>query len=332
MSPAPLVSVLTTVYNGKRFLPRRVDSILHQTLTDWEWIVVDDASTDGSADFLQSKLAGEGRVKVVRLDQNQGIVAAGAVAFGLATGKYIYRTDQDDACDDSFLETMVCLMESEPNVGLASCRGLQMDDEDGVWGGLPRSKSSIEPGFEAFRRLVVRYDLKSPTVLLRRSSVLAAGGWVTLKGLRSSADWHLALRLCLVSDVARVAEPLAYFREHGENSSATQWLEPELGTLEADTFGVVEDALRLYEASAGEDVESLRIQAIAACSATVLAIAKRAKARGHEGTAAALRGLVARRSDGARPGSRKSWRARQLKRIVRSATYRRLPPVREEFA
>ena len=77
----PKVSVLSPVYNTASCLERCRSAMLSQTFADWEWILVDDASTDASPSVLQSFAASDPRVKVIRFPENRGVAAAGAAAL-----------------------------------------------------------------------------------------------------------------------------------------------------------------------------------------------------------------------------------------------------------
>jgi glycosyltransferase involved in cell wall biosynthesis len=218
----PLVSVVTALYNHKPFLKERVRSILGQSLADLEWIVVDDCSTDGSYEEMRRLTAGDLRVRVLRNERNLGHMRANQRGLGEARGTYVYRVDSDDSCDRSFLEAMAGILAASPAAGLAHCRSLRMDMRGGVWGGFPRLPGRRYPAPEAFRSLALAYTIRSPSILMRRETLEAVGGFDRRPaGMATEwhADWHLSLRLSLVADLIFHPEPLAYHRTHGTNLS-----------------------------------------------------------------------------------------------------------------
>lgn len=90
------VSVITPSYNAAQFIEATLQSVMTQTFSDWELIVVDDCSTDGSADLAESVAAHDSRISVIRLQRNSGAAAARNVAIKAAKGRYIAFLDSDD--------------------------------------------------------------------------------------------------------------------------------------------------------------------------------------------------------------------------------------------
>ncbi|HKX08458.1 MAG TPA: glycosyltransferase family 2 protein [Stellaceae bacterium] len=218
----PLVSVVTALYNHKPFLAERVRSILGQTLRDFEWIVVDDCSTDGSYDEIQRLTAADTRVRVLRNERNRGHMVTNQRGLDEARGTYVYRVDSDDSCDGRFLEAMTRLLAAHTDAGLAYCRSLRMDARNGVWGGFPRRPGRYWRAPEAFSELALNYTIRAPSILFRRDKLEEVGGFdCRPSGMTSEwhADWHLSLRLALSSGLVFHPEALAYHRTHGTNLS-----------------------------------------------------------------------------------------------------------------
>ena len=106
-----LVTVLMPVYNGTRYLREAIDSILKQTFEDFEFLIIDDASTDESANVILSY--SDKRIRFVQNESNVGQVRCQNIGLDLARGKYIARLDQDDSSLATRLHRQVDLMESE---------------------------------------------------------------------------------------------------------------------------------------------------------------------------------------------------------------------------
>lgn len=109
---AVLVSVAIPVYNGEKYLTEAIDSILAQTLTDFELIVIDDGSTDGSLQILRKYEQIDARIRVVTRE-NRGVVATRNELIDIARGKWIAWMDQDDISLPERLERQVELMDAQ---------------------------------------------------------------------------------------------------------------------------------------------------------------------------------------------------------------------------
>ena len=92
--PDPIITVLMPVYNGERFLKDAIESILQQSFVDFEFFIIDDGSTDRTAEILQGYH--DNRMKVVYNQRNQGLTRCLNQGLALAAGKYIARQDADD--------------------------------------------------------------------------------------------------------------------------------------------------------------------------------------------------------------------------------------------
>lgn len=106
------VSVICPVYNAESFLRRSVDSVLSQTLTDFELILVDDGSTDGTGSICDEYASGDSRVKVIH-KANGGVSSARQAGMDLASGEYFIHIDSDDWADSEWLERMYKVAEAE---------------------------------------------------------------------------------------------------------------------------------------------------------------------------------------------------------------------------
>lgn len=105
----PLISIITPVYNSERFLEDTMRSVFGQTFTDWEWLLVNDASTDGSAEVL-AKMAADPRVHVFHNDKNRGAGACRNLCIRAAAGRYLAFLDADDIWKPEKLERQLAFM------------------------------------------------------------------------------------------------------------------------------------------------------------------------------------------------------------------------------
>lgn len=112
----PRVTVLMPVYNGEEHLREALDSILGQTFSDFEFLIINDGSTDGSADVVNSYT--DSRIRLVENDKNLGLVATLNRGLMLARGEYIARMDCDDISMPERLERQVSFMDTHPKIGI----------------------------------------------------------------------------------------------------------------------------------------------------------------------------------------------------------------------
>lgn len=122
MNKAPAISLIMSVYNGEDYLREAVESVLNQTFTDWELIVINDCSTDGTADILADFAARDARVKVYPNEVNLRLPSSLNRALTIVQGKYVARMDADDICLPDRLEKQYAFMEANPDIALSSCR------------------------------------------------------------------------------------------------------------------------------------------------------------------------------------------------------------------
>ena len=116
MSVNPKVSVIITTYNRASLLTRAVNSVLAQTHTNYELIIVDDCSQDNTGEVIDS--FADPRIRVVRHDTNRGSAAARNTGIAHALGEHIAFLDDDDECTPNRLSDQVCVLDTNPNVGV----------------------------------------------------------------------------------------------------------------------------------------------------------------------------------------------------------------------
>lgn len=121
MSTNPLVSVVLPVYNGEKYLSEAIASILSQTFSDFEFIIIDDGSTDGSSEIVDRWAKLDRRIRVISRE-NRGLVYSLNEGINAATGKYIARMDADDVSDPRRFQSQVDYLECNSDVVLLGVR------------------------------------------------------------------------------------------------------------------------------------------------------------------------------------------------------------------
>ena len=122
---APLVSVVVLNYNGKIYLERCLSSLLNQTYPYVEIILVDNASSDDSVNFVRTRFPA---VKIIENEENLGFAAGNNVGIRIAQGKYIVTLNNDTEAHPEWLEHLVRVAESNETIGMCASKVLSFDD------------------------------------------------------------------------------------------------------------------------------------------------------------------------------------------------------------
>src|SRR3954469_6321260 len=123
MTPSPLVSIITPAYNSAAFIAETIYGALAQTVTDFELIVVDDGSTDGTVEAVYAAANGDPRVSVVRAE-NGGQAAARNCALAIAGGQFIALLDSDDVWMPHYLASQLALLERFPHTAIVTANAI----------------------------------------------------------------------------------------------------------------------------------------------------------------------------------------------------------------
>jgi hypothetical protein len=206
------ISVVMSVYNGESFLAEAVESVLAQTFSDFEFIIIDDGSTDRVPEILSGYAKRDARVRVFP-QQNEGRPQSLNRGISLAAAPLIARMDADDISLPRRFEQQVKLMEARPEIVLLS-GPVEFIGYDGR-----RIGGFRPPETDGEIRIKMRHTnvFYHPTVMMRREHVLAAGGY--RKALRDADDYDLFLRMAERGKMAALAEPVLAYRVHPEQAS-----------------------------------------------------------------------------------------------------------------
>ncbi len=198
---APRVTVLMAVYNGERYLREAMESVLAQTFADFEFLVVDDGSTDASAQIIASYA--DPRVRPVRNRANLGLVASLNRGLELARGEYVARMDADDISRPERLSHQVRFMEVHPGVGVCGS-WVQFFPDRYIWK-LPRSSEEIR-----CRQFSI-VGVAHPSVMLRRRLFVEHGLFYS-PGFPYLEDFELWDRALKHMEFANIQEVLLDYR------------------------------------------------------------------------------------------------------------------------
>lgn len=209
-----LVSVIIPTYNRARMITRTIDSVLHQTYSQLEVIVVDDCSPDNTGEVVKSYE--DPRVRYIRQETNQGAPAARNRGLALAKGEFIALLDDDDDWLPPKLEIQVAQFRSNPpEVGLlyCGCNVVLREGKTVVERREPRYRGAV------FREMLSYNFVPSVTPLLRREVFRRCGGYD--ESFPSNQDWEMWVRVAREFEFEFVPDVLANYYIHESQISTS---------------------------------------------------------------------------------------------------------------
>jgi glycosyltransferase involved in cell wall biosynthesis len=212
MSAAPVVSVLMPVFNAESYVSAAIESILSQTFREFEFVVVDDGSTDGSAGIVRSFAAEDARIQLIRLPHG-GIVTALNHGLSECRGEFVARMDADDVSLPDRLGAQVDFLRRNPACVAVGCAQLLIDPE-----GAPISVLAFDPDHGSIHNEHLNGipgAISHPASMLRRAAVLRIGGYSP--EFETLEDFWLFLRLGEEGELANLPQVLHQYRQHHSN-------------------------------------------------------------------------------------------------------------------
>jgi glycosyltransferase involved in cell wall biosynthesis len=249
MSETPLVSVIIPAFNAAGVIGETLESVRNQTFQNFEAVIVDDGSTDGTADVIRRFCESDPRFHLIRQD-NRGVSAARNAAIGRARGEFIAFLDHDDVWLPEKLSQQLKLFEADSRVNFSFANFYPWD---GRRDGPPFYRDDHPlPDGDAGSRLVFSNVYGMSTVVVRRGLILAAGRF-NEKQFGGCEDWDLWLRFAEHGLWARgIRRPLARYRQWSGNMSnqKLKMAEGDVCVLERNFHATQRPELRpLYQRS-----------------------------------------------------------------------------------
>jgi glycosyltransferase involved in cell wall biosynthesis len=211
MGVTPTVSVVVPVYNTERYVADTIQSILKQTFTDFELVVIDDGSTDRSPEILRELASTDSRIRLT-VRENRGIVRTRNELLEQCRGKYMAVNDSDDLSMPQRLEKQVAYLESHPQCVLLGSRVMLMDPF-----GSPVCVSGQKLDHDEIEQELLGYGggwaLVQSAIMARVDVVRQIGGYRG-EDHNLAEDHDLFVRLAEVGKVANLQEPLVWYRRH----------------------------------------------------------------------------------------------------------------------
>lgn len=211
---APKLSVALTVYNAERYVAAAVESILGQTYRDYEFVIVDDGSTDGSRALLEGFARGDERIRLVSRP-NTGISQARNETLDMARGEFYAIMDADDIAEPQRLERQIQYLEANPS---CVCVGGWFEVIDGAGRLLTVLQPPVHDEDIQAALLEGHAAICQPASMLRKAAIERVGRFD--KDLAPAEDLDLYLKLGEIGKLANLPETLLKYRMHAQSASS----------------------------------------------------------------------------------------------------------------
>ena len=209
----PKVTVYIPAYNYGRFLDAAIQSVLKQTMDDWELIVIDDGSTDDTSEIL-APYGTHPKIRVLE-QENRGLNITNNIALRIARGEYLMRLDADDFLDENILLVLSHVLDTKPGVGLVYPDYYHVNEDGEITEIVRRQKIGEE---------VDLLDLPAhgACTMIRKEVLLEIGGY--FEEFDRQDGYSMWLKFTERHRPYNVNLPLFYYRRHGESLSKSQRL------------------------------------------------------------------------------------------------------------
>jgi len=205
----PLVSVVMASYNEEAFIGEAIDSVLHQSFDDFEFIIINDGSTDKTESIILSYT--DKRIKYIKNDTNIKLIASLNKGLTLAQGKYIARMDADDICELNRFQKQVEFMEANPEIGISGAQLSLFGKETGFMN-YPLTHEEIK------LRLFVTSSFGNNVVIFRRD-IMEKNQLYFPKGYIHAEDFKCWTNWVLLTKTANLDVDLVRYRSHQNSVS-----------------------------------------------------------------------------------------------------------------
>ena len=215
-SDRPTLSVTVTNYNYAPYLRQSIESILNQTYQDFELIIIDNASTEGSVDLLHDLPSHDRRVRPIIRPRNEGMLFRYREAADASRGRYRVHVEADDwVIDPKAFELQVTMLDDNPTMSFCYPALTMVDPEgDVVYVAHADDGDAVLRGEHAFE-YVLMLNMTHTDMMIRQNAYRATPGYQ--EGFPHTTDAMLAVHLCEVGEVGCIDRSLYAFRQHGSN-------------------------------------------------------------------------------------------------------------------
>lgn len=224
--PPPLITVLMAVYNCEKYLSESIDSILRQTVSNFIFLIIDDASTDGTATILKCQAEQDSRIYIVTNESNLGLAASLNKGIAQVITPYIARMDADDIALPERLERQLSYMEEHPHISAVGC-SVQLINAQGdkieIWQP-PNDSDSLCRSIRETGTAIPH-----PTAFIRTHAIKDIGGYRTF--FTTTQDLDLWLRFLEKYHMANLPSILLLYRKHAASISVKKQTEQAINHI-----------------------------------------------------------------------------------------------------
>lgn len=229
MKKNSLVSVVIPNYNHAPYLSKRIESVLAQTYQNFELIILDDCSTDGSRDIIERYAAQDDRIQTFFNVTNSGSpFVQWNKGVASAQGTYVWIAESDDYADEHLLDRLIAPLEDNDEVGIAYCQSHVVDEQGDIIDNMKRwtdelSLQKWENDYMNDGKDECRYYLAYKATIPNASAVVFKKEYYEAAGMADESftacgDWFMWIKVLLQCDVYFVSDSLNYFRRHNQST------------------------------------------------------------------------------------------------------------------
>ncbi len=226
----PQISVLMSVYNASETLCAAIESILKQTLADFEFIICDDASTDNSWEIIEGYSHKDKRIRAIKNEKNLGLGASLNHCLAIAQGQYIARQDADDISSPNRLEKTLCYLK-QYNYPYVGC-GVFVFDENGVW------SKRLFPENISKHIIAQKNPFFHPTMLFKKDVLQSVQGYRVVKETRRTEDYDLVMRLAAKGIIGKNLQEYLYYVYESTDAYLRHTLRTRLYEIRVRYYGL----------------------------------------------------------------------------------------------
>lgn len=226
-----------SVYNGEKYLREAIESILNQTFSNFEFIIINDKSSDRTWEILEGWSKKDPRIKIARNKKNIGLTKSLNKALKIARGEYIARQDVDDISLFGRLEKELCFLEENKEYGLVGTAFMEIDKGKKLIGKLGRQRTKLLRDDQNIRRNIIKFNPFCHSSVMFRKEVIEKVGGYNEKFLYAQ-DYEFWIRIIKYYKVANLQEVLVYKRYFSNMISNAYLRKQSLYAIKAKIFGI----------------------------------------------------------------------------------------------
>lgn len=223
--PTPAISVAMSVYNGERFLAPAIESVLAQDFRDFEFLILDDGSTDASEQIVRRYAGLDSRIRPI-VRENRGLIASLNEMIAIADAPIIARMDADDVCRPDRFSKQIAFLAARPDYGVVGTWSEDIDENDAPYrvdmDDHPLDHAGFLSAIDRGAPLICH-----PAAMFRRECLLRVGCYHA--AFRHCEDYDLWLRLASVTKLGNVPERLIRYRHYDNQVSSRHATEQQIG-------------------------------------------------------------------------------------------------------